>query len=183
MADTVRETGYREATVADVVRHAGTSRRTFYEHFDSKQDCFLELLHEHNNTIIRQISDAVDPLAPWQDQVRQAVEAWIDTSRRDPQITLAWIRDVPALGDAAVQLHHDATGSFISLIQRLSDATSFETTGIHPLTRRTATFLVGGYRELIASAVESGQDVREIIEDAVDIALAVIGPRYSSPSP
>ena len=31
MAAAIRETGYRDATVADVVRHARTSRRTFYE--------------------------------------------------------------------------------------------------------------------------------------------------------
>ncbi|MBF6248423.1 TetR family transcriptional regulator, partial [Nocardia elegans] len=30
MAAAVRERGYRDATVADVVRHARTSRRTFY---------------------------------------------------------------------------------------------------------------------------------------------------------
>ena len=35
MAAAIRETGYRDATVADVVRHARTSRRTFYEHFPS----------------------------------------------------------------------------------------------------------------------------------------------------
>jgi AcrR family transcriptional regulator len=37
MAAAIRDTGYRDATVADVVRHARTSRRTFYEHFPSKQ--------------------------------------------------------------------------------------------------------------------------------------------------
>lgn len=32
--------GYRAATVADVLRLAGVSRRAFYEHFDSKEQCF-----------------------------------------------------------------------------------------------------------------------------------------------
>ena len=37
MAAAVRERGFRDATVADVVRHAHTSRRTFYEYFPDKQ--------------------------------------------------------------------------------------------------------------------------------------------------
>jgi AcrR family transcriptional regulator len=36
MAAAIRESGFRDSTVADVVRHARTSRRTFYEHFASK---------------------------------------------------------------------------------------------------------------------------------------------------
>jgi AcrR family transcriptional regulator len=48
MAAAVRECGYRDSTVADVVRHARTSRRTFYEHFPSKQACFTALLQDAN---------------------------------------------------------------------------------------------------------------------------------------
>jgi AcrR family transcriptional regulator len=35
------ERGWTEATVADVVRAAGVSQRTFYRHFESKEQCFL----------------------------------------------------------------------------------------------------------------------------------------------
>ncbi|MFC9997350.1 TetR/AcrR family transcriptional regulator [Nocardia sp. NPDC127526] len=179
MAEAVRERGYRETTVADVVRNARTSRRTFYEHFDSKQDCFIALLTERNSETIQQISDAVDPAAPWRTQVRQAIHAWIDASRHDPTITLAWIRDTPALGEAAAKLHHDAAEAFIDLIQRLAATPEFDAPGVqHPPNRRTATFLYGGFRELIASTVEAGGDIRDIIDVAVDAAIAVVGPRY-----
>jgi AcrR family transcriptional regulator len=181
MADAVRERGYRETTVADVVRNARTSRRTFYEHFDSKQDCFIALLAERNNETIQQIYDAVDASAPWRTQVRQAIEAWIGASQQDPTITLAWIRDTPALGEAARQVYHDAREAFIDLIQSLTTTTGFEAPGLHPPTRRMATILYGGYRELIASTVEEGKDIREIIDVAVDTAIALVGPRYEQP--
>lgn len=181
MADAVRDRGYRETTVADVVRNARTSRRTFYEYFDSKQDCFITLLTERNNATVQQIADAVDPTAPWRTQVRQAIEAWIEASQEDPSITLAWIRDTPALGEAAYQLHHDAGEAFIALIQRLATTTGFDAPGVHPPDRRTATFLYGGFRELIASTVEAGKDIRDIIDIAVDAAIAIVGPRYEQP--
>ncbi|MEV0296268.1 TetR/AcrR family transcriptional regulator [Nocardia sp. NPDC050710] len=183
MADSVRERGYRETTVADVVRKARTSRRTFYEHFDSKQDCFITLLTERNNETIQQIANAVDPAAPWRTQVRQAIEAWIGAARQDPTITVAWIRDTPALGEAAGQLHHDAGEAFIALIQSLTATPGFEAPGLHPPTRQMATILYGGFRELIASTVEAGKDIRDIIDVAVDTAIALVGPRYEQSQP
>ena len=54
LAASVRERGYRDTTVADIVRHARTSKRTFYEQFDSKDRCplssLLELDPEVNRT-------------------------------------------------------------------------------------------------------------------------------------
>src|SRR6195256_1200113 len=53
MAEAVAEKGYVGTAVADVIERAGVSRETFYEHFSSKEDCFLaaydtgvEALHE-----------------------------------------------------------------------------------------------------------------------------------------
>ncbi|WP_245568512.1 TetR/AcrR family transcriptional regulator [Nocardia concava] len=180
MADAVRERGYKDATVADVVRIARTSRRTFYEHFADKQDCFVALLTERNNETIEQIYAAVDPTAPWDRQVRQAIESWIEASRVDTSITLAWIRDTPALGERARQLHRDAAEAFIALIQNLTATPVFQSAGLHPPNRRMATILYGGFRELIASTVEEGGDITEIIGVAVETALALVGPRYEA---
>src|SRR6202030_2478022 len=88
MAAAIRETGYRDATVADVVRHARTSRRTFYEHFPSKQACFIDLLREANAAMVRQIAAAVDPGARWDAQARQAIEAWIAGTQADQALPL-----------------------------------------------------------------------------------------------
>jgi AcrR family transcriptional regulator len=41
MADVVAEKGYVHVAVADVIERAGVSRRTFYEHFANKEECFL----------------------------------------------------------------------------------------------------------------------------------------------
>src|SRR5436190_2182446 len=41
MAEVAAEKGYANTVVADVIARAGVSRRTFYELFRDKQDCFL----------------------------------------------------------------------------------------------------------------------------------------------
>jgi AcrR family transcriptional regulator len=42
----VGESGYVEATVEDVISRAGVSRRTFYELYENKQECFIEACDE-----------------------------------------------------------------------------------------------------------------------------------------
>ena len=44
MAETVAAKGYAATTVADVVARAGVSRKTFYEHFADREECFLDRL-------------------------------------------------------------------------------------------------------------------------------------------
>ena len=51
----------RDTTVADIVRHARTSKRTFYEQFASKEDCLIELLRRNNEDLITDIRQCRQP--------------------------------------------------------------------------------------------------------------------------
>ena len=144
MAAAIREFGFRDSTVADVVRHARTSRRTFYAHFPSKQACFIALLQEANAAMVRQIAAAVDPRAPWDAQVRQAIEAWIAVAQSDLALTLSWIRDLPSLGADARHLQREWLEAFIVLIQNLSDTAGLRAAGVAPPSRQLAIMLIGG---------------------------------------
>ena len=177
MAAAVRECGFRDSTVADVVRHARTSRRTFYEHFPSKQACFIALLQEANAAMVRQIAAAVDPRAPWDAQVRQAIGAWIAAAQSDLALTLSWIRDLPSLGADARHLQREWLEAFIVLIQNLSDTPELRAAGVAPPSRQLAIVLIGGLRELIAATVEDGGDIGGITEVAVRATQAMLGPR------
>ena len=55
LAASIGERGYRDTTVADIVRHARTSKRTFYGEFSSKEECFIELLAAGNREMIARI--------------------------------------------------------------------------------------------------------------------------------
>ncbi|MGK3202364.1 TetR/AcrR family transcriptional regulator [Amycolatopsis sp. MEPSY49] len=176
LAASITEDGFRDTTVAGIVRRARTSRRTFYEHFSSREECLIALLSDANRAMIQQISDAVDPDAPWALQVRQAIEAWIACAESEPAITLSWIRDVPALGVAARDLQRDAMEGFIAMTQRLTDTAALRAAGISPPSRQTAIILLGGLRELIATTVEDGGRAGDVTEVAVRASIALLGP-------
>ncbi|MDY6999701.1 MAG: helix-turn-helix domain-containing protein [Actinomycetota bacterium] len=168
--------GYAKTTVADVVRRARTSRRTFYEHFDGKEACFIALLSDANAEQVRLISQAVDPSAPWQKQVRQAVEAWISSAEARSALMLSWIRDVPALGAAARGLQRDAMANFIDMVGAIAATDEFLAAGIGPVPRRRAIMLLGGLRELTAITVEEGGRMSDVTDEAVDASIALLSP-------
>jgi AcrR family transcriptional regulator len=176
LATSIEERGYRETKIADIVRHARTSRRTFYAEFTSKDECFVALLAATNEQLRQQITEAVDPAAPWERQVRQAVEAYVESVASDPAITLSWIRELPALGLLGRQVQRDAMGSLTDMIFLLADNDEFRRAGTRPVTRPIALILLGGLRELTATIVEDGGDVRDLTEVGVQAATALLGP-------
>jgi AcrR family transcriptional regulator len=177
LEESIAEDGYPRTTVADIVRRARTSRRTFYEHFDSREACFVALLTDANAEQVRQISAAVDPSAPWRSQVRQAVEAWISSGESRPALMLSWIRDVPSLGTAARRLQRDAMENFIEMVQALGGTEEFRAAGVGPVSRQRIIMLLGGLRELTAITVEEGGRMSDVTQEAVDASIALLSPR------
>ena len=170
----IEERGYQETTVTDVVRHARASRRTFYLVFSTKDDCFVALMQVANRRLLRRIADAVDPAAPWEAQTRAAVEAYFDQVASEPGLSRSWVREFPALGDVAQRVHRDAVAALVELVQRLSDTEQFRAAGLVPVSRELALIVLGGLRELTASVIEDGDDVRGVAEVGVTATLALL---------
>ncbi|MEE3852801.1 TetR/AcrR family transcriptional regulator [Gordonia sp. LSe1-13] len=175
MATCVMERGYRDTTVADVVRVARTSRRSFYQEFDDKQACFVELLRSTNDAMIAAISENVDPDADWTVQIRQAVEAYVEVTEQNPEIAWSWIRELPALGESARRIQVDAMESLIAVLVPLTDTPRMRESGIAPMTHETAVMIWGGIRELAASAVEQKRSLYTIVEPMVGACIALVG--------
>ncbi|MCW2513483.1 MAG: transcriptional regulator [Mycobacterium sp.] len=180
LAESITERGYRATTVADVVRSAKTSKRTFYDEFASKEECFVELLAANNEDLIAHITTAVDPEATPDDQVHAAVAAYVEHIESRPAITLSWIREAPALGDLARPLNRLAMQHLTDMLVGISGSPGFQRAGLRPISRPLALILLGGLRELTALLVEDDQDVRGIIEPAVTAARAILGLPASS---
>jgi AcrR family transcriptional regulator len=170
----IEERGYQETTITDIVRHARASRRTFYLVFPTKDDCFVALMQSANRRLLHCIAGAVDLTAPWQTQARDAVEAYFDHIAAEPGLSLSWVREFPALGDVAQRVQRDSVNAVATLIQRLSDNEEFRRAGLAPISRELALVILGGLRELTATTIEEGRDVREVTEVGVTAILAVL---------
>lgn len=70
MVEVAAERGFVDATVARVVARAGVSRRTFYELFEDREDCFLAAFDEGIARATRYVLDAYSQQAGWAERIR-----------------------------------------------------------------------------------------------------------------
>jgi AcrR family transcriptional regulator len=176
MATSIEAKGYRETTVADVVRIARTSRRSFYEHFDDRAACFLALFDATNDAILEQIAAAVQPDWPWDEQVDHAVGAYLETVAGRPGLSQSYVRELPGLGQAGADRQRAAIERFADQLIALVESGRREQPeiGTHPLTRDMAIIIVGGLRELTVIAIDQGRDVRELQPIAGQTVKAIL---------
>jgi AcrR family transcriptional regulator len=173
----IGERGYRATTISDIVSKARTSRRTFYQEFAGKEECFIELLRRANTAMIDEIVLAVDPDAEWTTQIRQAIAAYVRSIENEPAITLSWIRELPALGTSARPVLRHAIEELIHTLVALTSTPQMDAAGVTTVSRHMAIMLLGGLRELTAIAVEDGQPVTAVTETMVEACIALLGPK------
>jgi AcrR family transcriptional regulator len=181
LAASIAERGYRDTTVADIVRAARTSKRTFYSEFGTKEECFVELLRANNDELIANVRGAVDPDADWRLQIRQAVIAYVDHIASREALTLSWIRELPGLGAVAAPLHRAAMDRLAEMLVDLSGSPGFRRAGRPAVSPELALVLLGGLRELTALFVEDGRDVRGISDTALAASTALLGSAEDQP--
>ena len=176
MAASIEEKGYRETTVADVVRVARTSRRTFYEHFQDREACFLALFDATNDATMGQIAAAVRPDRPPEEQVDQALGAYIDAVMAYPALYRSFVRELPGLGQAGADRQLAVVERFARLLVELVESGRREQPVIlmRPLTMDTAIMIIGGLRELAVIALQRGHDVRDLNDTAGATIKAIL---------
>ena len=73
MAEEVAERGESNVTVARVIARSGVSRRTFYELFVDRDECFLAAFDDAVARASRYVLDSYDPKARWAERIRSAL--------------------------------------------------------------------------------------------------------------
>jgi AcrR family transcriptional regulator len=73
MVEVSAERGAGNVTVAHIVERAGVSRRTFYELFSDREECFLGAFEDAVKRARGYVLDSYDPTAKWAGQLRSAL--------------------------------------------------------------------------------------------------------------
>jgi AcrR family transcriptional regulator len=164
MATSIAEKGYRDTTVADVVRIARTSRRNFYQHFEDRDACFLALFDATNDVMMGEIALAVRPEQVLDEQVDAAVDAYIDNVSQQPALYASFVRELPGLGQAGAERGLATLERFAQMMVALVDSVraAQPDIGARALSMDTAIIIAGGLRELIVISLQRGRDVREL---------------------
>ncbi len=105
----VAENGLAATSVADVVSRSGVSRRTFYEAFADRDDCFTAALQQALTMAGQRVIPAWNAPGRWRERVRGALRELLCFLDQEPQAarlllveSLAGSRDALALRTGAV---------------------------------------------------------------------------------
>ena len=78
MVEVVSELGAGNVTVAHVVARSGVSRRTFYELFDDREDCFLAAFDDAIEKIAAAVVPAYEREKAWRERIRAGLTALLE---------------------------------------------------------------------------------------------------------
>jgi AcrR family transcriptional regulator len=152
MIEVVSERGYPETRVVDVIGVAGVSRKTFYELFDSKEDCFLAAYDVLLDNLLEETTEGFESRAgaSWAERVCAALEALLEHLGSHPEEARFAIVEVLAAGPKALARRDAALRQFTGFLEAGRSETSVELPGI------TSLSLAGGINELLYSEILHG---------------------------
>ncbi len=176
MSKSVADKGYRETTVADVVRIARTSRRSFYEHFEDRDACYLALFDSVNDALMATVAAAINAEEFWERQVDQALGAYLEAVAAQPGLSQSFVRELPALGKAGSDRQSAVVERFARQLVGLVELGRRQQPDLEagPLTLDMALMIAGGIRELTVISIQQGRDVREVRSAAADVIKAIL---------
>ncbi len=158
MAIAVGERGYAATTVADVVRIARASRRTFYHHFEDRAECFLALGSELTEYALELVATASGPPQPdWRRRIDMALDAYLQTCAATPGLTRSYLLELFGMGDRGLAHRRMAMRRWAAQLRELVEDCRRDHPQLNPMSPQTATAIVGGIWELSLLAAEEGR--------------------------
>jgi AcrR family transcriptional regulator len=99
----VAEKGYAAATIDDIVRGAGVSKKTFYEHFRDKEDCFLAAYEAAADELFARVREAQRAPDSWLERTRAGISAYLRWLAAEPALARVFLIEVAAAGPHALE--------------------------------------------------------------------------------
>lgn len=148
----VAENGYGGTTIADIVKEAGLSRKTFYEHFANKEACF-EAAYEASFNFIWETMAAVGRGRTWGETVRARLEALLGALAAEPDLANYFLIAPTSVGDKIAERHHESMRELVGALTE--GAPKAKTKRGSPETQEQA--LAGGISRLVVRKLGDGE--------------------------
>ncbi|HEY7632955.1 MAG TPA: TetR/AcrR family transcriptional regulator [Thermoleophilaceae bacterium] len=153
IADSVAAKGYAATSVENVISLAGVSRKTFYEHFSDKEECFLAAYDAGADATHQAMTQAAEGLRDWQEILDVVFTTWLEFLDADLAFTRAYMIEFWAAGEAARErwmARRDRTGGLLKQLHKLARK---EDPQIVPVSDTVIAAVVGGVNRVVISHV------------------------------
>jgi AcrR family transcriptional regulator len=168
--DLLDEVGYDRVTITAVTEGAGVSSRTFYEHFETVEDCYAAAFDSVLRRLGAVLEEAFDSEQEWPLRVRAALAAWLDYLAADPALARLLTAEPFVAGPAIAGRDKDALERAVPYLRAGRDLRGEAGELLPPTTEKG---LLGAVNGSIARRVKAGrgEELRDLLPDLLQFAL------------
>jgi AcrR family transcriptional regulator len=171
LAEAVAENGYAGTTIAHITRHAAVSRRTFYEHFSSKDECFVAAYDAVMAELRQRVGDAFEQEEKWPQAAKAGIAAMLEFLAAEPNLARLSMVEALVAGPVVVERYDAAIQSLVPYFESGREGRSEEIlAGLSPTTEEA---LVGGMVSLISRRIfaDRTEELPDLLPDLVEFTL------------
>jgi len=167
VVEAVAEHGYNATTIAGITAAAKISRRTFYEYFEGKEDCYLAAFEMIEAHVLDSMLAAPGADAEWPDRARARLAALLDVLSRDAAVSRCFLVEPLAAGGEIGARYREAMQLLAGTLRPEPPPSELDME-----IRDQA--LIGGIATLIVRRLNTGGANRlpELLPDLTELALA-----------
>lgn len=179
----VAANGYDRAKVADIVREAQVSRRTFYEHFADKQECFLDAYEAATSKLLDAINEAVRDQPYGQHRMLTGMDIYLRAITGDAELARVLLVEIVRVGPEGMRRRRDAYRQWAEMLARNSTAQQDSAVTAAEFTTAQWQSLLALVNERVLVAVEDDAlgDLPELRRQILDLLDAVLTARRTNP--
>jgi AcrR family transcriptional regulator len=169
MVEAVARHGYAGTTLRELVSLAAVSKTTFYEHFSSKEECFLATFDEIFAQIMARVSAAYRQPTEPRERMVAALTTFMDVVVQEPAAaSLAAVESLTLGRKGQEHLEQAAQGFEVMIRQSLE-----HTPGPREASPTTVRVIVAGIRGVVYRRLRAGtqEELPGLVERLVDWAL------------
>jgi AcrR family transcriptional regulator len=169
MIEAVAEHGYGKTTIAHITGLAKISRRTYYENFSNKEDCFQAAYEVILDYLRATMLDAAAAERTWPERVHAGLGALLESLAAHPDLATFFLIAPASVGDSIAARHHLAMREFVAAL--IAGPPAPPDSDEPSYTRAEA--LAGGLSRLMVRKVSAGEaaELPELLPGLVELVL------------
>jgi len=157
MIETVAHRGYELTTIERVLSAAQLPAPVFDEHFEDKQECFLQTLDELIARLEQTLQAHVPREAPWPERIQLGLQTLLGELAGHPDSARVALVECFSAPEAAVACLHRALARLAAVLDEgRTQAIDDESAGIVHLPPQTSAAVVGGIASIVHRQVLEG---------------------------
>jgi AcrR family transcriptional regulator len=117
-SEAVAEVGYARMTIAQVIGRARVSRKTFYDVFADREDCFLAAFEQAISRARVVANEAYEQESSWRDGIRASLAALLTFMDEHPDLARLCLVEALAAGDPVLERRAQVLDELANIVDR-----------------------------------------------------------------